>query len=104
MFGLCKDSLGGNSKTVMLACLSPSEDSFAETLNSLKYANRVSTHLQEDMNSLSRDCGVECSGEKHQKQTCDEQRPTRCSDGGDADSNSGHNYFNVGDIAVLSCD
>ena len=42
---MCEDSLGGNSKTVMLACLSPSEDSFAESLNSLKYANRVSFWL-----------------------------------------------------------
>lgn len=38
---ILKDSLGGNSKTVMLTCLSPSEDSFAESLNSLKYANRA---------------------------------------------------------------
>ncbi|XP_062522289.1 kinesin-like protein KIF27 [Corticium candelabrum] len=38
---ILKGSLGGNSKTVMLTCLSPSEDSFAETLNSLKYANRA---------------------------------------------------------------
>ncbi|XP_065844759.1 kinesin-like protein KIF27 [Oscarella lobularis] len=36
-----KDSLGGNGRTVMLTCLSPSENSFAESLNSLKYANRA---------------------------------------------------------------
>ncbi|GJQ14738.1 hypothetical protein GpartN1_g6529.t1 [Galdieria partita] len=35
------NSLGGNSKTAMIACISPSEDSMQETLNTLKYANRA---------------------------------------------------------------
>lgn len=38
-----QDSLGGNAKTLMICCISPSETSFDETLNSLKYANRVSS-------------------------------------------------------------
>lgn len=38
---ILKDSLGGNAQTVMIACLSPSNESFAENLNSLKYAKRV---------------------------------------------------------------
>lgn len=36
---LLKDSLGGNSKTFMLATLSPSFDNFEETLSTLRYAN-----------------------------------------------------------------
>lgn len=38
---LLQDSLGGNSRTVMIACISPSSDNYAETVNTLKYANRA---------------------------------------------------------------
>lgn len=31
----------GNSRTVMIACVSPSDRDFMETLNTLKYANRA---------------------------------------------------------------
>lgn len=39
---LLKDSLGGNARTLMITCLSPCAADFAENLNSLKYATRVS--------------------------------------------------------------
>ncbi|CAK4429455.1 unnamed protein product [Aphanomyces euteiches] len=38
---LLQDSLGGNSKTLMIACVSPVAANFEETLNTLKYANRA---------------------------------------------------------------
>ncbi|CAH8557297.1 unnamed protein product [Schistosoma intercalatum] len=38
---LLQDSLGGNSRTIMIACISPSDCDFLETLNTLKYANRA---------------------------------------------------------------
>lgn len=38
---LLQDSLGGNSQTLMLACISPSDADFIETLSTLKYANRA---------------------------------------------------------------
>ncbi|XP_055997071.1 kinesin-like protein KIF21A isoform X5 [Ostrea edulis] len=38
---LLQDSLGGNSRTLMIACISPSDRDFVETLNTLKYANRA---------------------------------------------------------------
>jgi len=38
---LLKESLGGNSKTVMLCCLAPSADAFEETTSTLKYAHRA---------------------------------------------------------------
>ncbi|KAK8733233.1 hypothetical protein OTU49_006540 [Cherax quadricarinatus] len=38
---LLQDSLGGNSRTLMIACISPSDTDFMETLNTLKYANRA---------------------------------------------------------------
>ncbi|KAJ3353221.1 hypothetical protein HDU83_007049 [Entophlyctis luteolus] len=36
-----QDSLGGNSKTVMLACISPVESNLSETVNTLRYAARA---------------------------------------------------------------
>ncbi|KAJ1954323.1 hypothetical protein IWQ62_005784, partial [Dispira parvispora] len=38
---LLQDSLGGNSQTLMIACVSPAESNLSETLNTLKYANRA---------------------------------------------------------------
>ncbi|KAK4796179.1 hypothetical protein SAY86_028505 [Trapa natans] len=38
---LLQDSLGGNSRTVMIACISPADINTEETLNTLKYANRA---------------------------------------------------------------
>jgi len=38
---LLKDSLGGNTKTIMIACISPSFGCFEETVNTLKYASRA---------------------------------------------------------------
>ncbi|CAI9115824.1 OLC1v1016825C1 [Oldenlandia corymbosa var. corymbosa] len=38
---LLQDSLGGNSRTFMIACISPADINAEETLNTLKYANRA---------------------------------------------------------------
>merc|ERR1711993_53944 len=38
---LLKDSLGGNTKTMMVACLSPADNNYDETLSTLRYANRA---------------------------------------------------------------
>eukprot|EP00474_Spongospora_subterranea_P000960 CRZ01418.1 hypothetical protein [Spongospora subterranea] len=38
---LLQDSLGGNSKTLMIACVSPADVHFEETLNTLRYAARA---------------------------------------------------------------
>ncbi|XP_077551913.1 chromosome-associated kinesin KIF4A-like [Haemaphysalis longicornis] len=38
---LLKDSLGGNSHTVMIACVSPADSNLEETLNTLRYADRA---------------------------------------------------------------
>ncbi len=38
---LLQDALGGNSKTLFLACVSPSDTNASETVSTLKYANRA---------------------------------------------------------------
>jgi len=38
---MLQDSLGGNTKTLMVACLSPADNNYDETLSTLRYANRA---------------------------------------------------------------
>ena len=38
---LLQDSLGGNTKTVMIACVSPADYNYDETLSTLRYASRA---------------------------------------------------------------
>eukprot|EP01022_Parablepharisma_sp_SALTPOND_P021435 TRINITY_DN422_c6_g1_i1.p1 TRINITY_DN422_c6_g1~~TRINITY_DN422_c6_g1_i1.p1 ORF type:complete len:714 (+),score=75.66 TRINITY_DN422_c6_g1_i1:9369-11510(+) len=50
---LLQDSLGGNTKTVMIACVSPADYNYDETLSTLRYASRAKNiqnkpHINED--------------------------------------------------------
>jgi hypothetical protein len=38
---ILQDSLGGNSRTTMIACVSPAESNYEESLNAVKYASRA---------------------------------------------------------------
>lgn len=38
---LLQDSLGGNTRTLMVACVSPADDSYEESLSTLRYASRA---------------------------------------------------------------
>ena len=38
---LLQDSLGGNSKTIMVATIGPASYNYEETVNTLRYANRA---------------------------------------------------------------
>ena len=38
---MLQDSLGGNSRTVMIACVSPADINTEESLNTLRYADRA---------------------------------------------------------------
>lgn len=38
---LLQDSLGGNTKTIMIAAVSPASDNYEETLSTLRYASRA---------------------------------------------------------------
>jgi kinesin family protein 18/19 len=49
---ILKDSLGGNCRTVMIACISPNVKTFEDTHNTLKYANRaknIKTNVQRNV-------------------------------------------------------
>eukprot|EP01065_Artemidia_motanka_P033906 TRINITY_DN4095_c0_g1_i2.p1 TRINITY_DN4095_c0_g1~~TRINITY_DN4095_c0_g1_i2.p1 ORF type:complete len:2082 (+),score=780.43 TRINITY_DN4095_c0_g1_i2:67-6246(+) len=53
---ILKDNLGGNSKTMMIATVSPAEDSYEETVSTLRYAERAKkivnkAVINEDANS-----------------------------------------------------
>jgi hypothetical protein len=57
---LLKDSLGGNCRTVMLACITPATSSFEETLNTLKYANRaknIKTKVSKNIKNVKHQVG-----------------------------------------------
>ncbi len=41
MFLCPQDNLGGNSKTAMIATVSPAADNYEETLSTLRYADRA---------------------------------------------------------------
>lgn len=43
---LLKESLGGNTRTVMVACISPAMRAIEETINTIKYAKRASAIKQ----------------------------------------------------------
>jgi hypothetical protein len=49
-----QDNLGGNSKTVMIATLSPAADNYEETLSTLRYADRAKrTRNQENVSDCT---------------------------------------------------
>ena len=43
---LLRENLGGNSKTAMLAAISPADINYDETLSTLRYADRYVRHLE----------------------------------------------------------
>lgn len=65
---LLKDSLGGNSKTAMIACIAPSD--YDETLSTLRYADqakRIRTRAvvnQDHMSSAERDAQISAMAEE----------------------------------------
>lgn len=49
---LLKDSIGGNSKTVMLAAISPVAEAYQETMSTLRYLPPSSTTFPPHQNAL----------------------------------------------------
>ncbi|ODV79240.1 kinesin-domain-containing protein [Suhomyces tanzawaensis NRRL Y-17324] len=74
---LLKFSLGGNCKTVMIVCVSPSSLHYDETLNTLKYADRakeIKTKLIRNQHNLDRHVGSYLKMITEQKQEIEELR------------------------------
>ncbi|KAK6204745.1 kinesin motor domain-containing protein, partial [Scheffersomyces amazonensis] len=74
---LLKFSLGGNCKTVMIVCVSPSSQHYDETLNTLKYANRakeIKTKIVRNLHNLDRHVGSYLKMITEQKQEIEELR------------------------------
>ncbi|CAR65398.1 DEHA2A09812p [Debaryomyces hansenii CBS767] len=74
---LLKFSLGGNCKTVMIVCVSPSSQHYDETLNTLKYADRakeIKTKLIRNQHNLDRHVGSYLKMITQQKQEIEDLR------------------------------
>merc|ERR1719150_1134546 len=57
---LLKDSIGGNCRTVMIANVSPSSETFEDTFNTLKYADRakkIKINLKKNVLSVNHHVG-----------------------------------------------
>lgn len=68
---LLKFSLGGNCKTVMIVCISPSSQHYDETFNALKYADRakaIKTKVLRNTHNLDRHVGLYLKMITEQKQ------------------------------------
>nr|GMD55177.1 kinesin-like protein KIN-8B isoform X1 [Ipomoea batatas] len=53
---ILKDGLSGNSKTVMIATISPADSQYHHTVNTLKYADRakeIRTHVQKNVGTIN---------------------------------------------------
>ncbi|CAB1339348.1 unnamed protein product [Coregonus sp. 'balchen'] len=62
---ILKDSLGGNAKTLMIACISPSSADFDESLNTLNYAKRA--------RNIQNRATVNCRGEPDRVEGLEQQ-------------------------------
>ncbi|XP_067104941.1 kinesin-like protein kif7 [Osmerus mordax] len=62
---ILKDSLGGNAKTLMIACISPSSSDFDESLNTLNYSQRA--------RNIQNRATVNCRGEPDRVEGLEQQ-------------------------------
>ena len=60
---MLQDSLGGNSRTTMVACVSTSEVNIEETLNTLKYAHRARNIKNKPKANITTEDGEELEAE-----------------------------------------
>ena len=83
---LFQDNLGGNSRTVMVATISPAGDNFEETLSTLRYADRakqIINHavVNEDPNAkIIRELRAEVEALKEMLKHATVRQPTKTMD------------------------
>ncbi|XGW25836.1 hypothetical protein V3C99_006886 [Haemonchus contortus] len=92
---LLQDSLGGNSKTVMVACIGPASYNFEETLGTLRYANRAKNIKNKPkINEDPKDAMLrEFQDEIMRLRAMLEKRSRRKGRGGEFDESRGEEYF-----------
>ena len=59
-----QDNLGGNSKTVMIATISPASDNYEETMSTLRYADRakrIMNHAVVNEDPNAKVCQSQCA-------------------------------------------
>jgi len=56
---ILQDSLGGNSKTVMVACISPADANVEESINTLRYAERTRNIKNIALKNFSKDMSLD---------------------------------------------
>jgi len=56
---LLKDALGGNGMTVLLACVSPADTNFDETVNTLRFASRASSVVNKAKVNMDNSCNTD---------------------------------------------
>jgi hypothetical protein len=77
---LLQDSLGGNSQTVMIACISPLEDDLDESLNTLKYAYRARKIQNKPIVNIIDQHAIEFSNMQSQIETLQEKLKERANE------------------------
>lgn len=85
---LLKDSLGGNSKTIMIAAISPADCNYSETLSTLRYANRAKNIINKP--TINEDPNVKLIRELR-----DEINKLKCMLGGDMVNRFSLDLYNV---------
>ncbi|KAK6013440.1 kinesin motor domain protein, partial [Ostertagia ostertagi] len=92
---LLQDSLGGNSKTVMVACIGPASYNYEETLGTLRYANRAKNIKNKPkINEDPKDAMLrEFQDEIMRLRAMLEKRSRRKGRGGELDESRGEEYF-----------
>ncbi|KAF1779347.1 Kinesin-like protein [Phytophthora cactorum] len=83
---LLQDALGGNSRTLFIACVSPADSSANETLNTLQYANRAKNIQNKAVKNIDSRSAELVTLKAFNQLLCRELVKAILGDGGDVDN------------------